>query len=254
MAAVVLLAFGLVGFAGCGASSHVGADGGSPCQVNGCLDALAETSFPDVPLTKDVVEEPDAGPSCASACEKRTAFKGCPDPGCAGECSRQELLCTGAIALAIYQAYLSCETTAHYTCSTTSPPLPVTSDCDASASAAASACSPDSGAGDAGCTMTGSASACAACCGSMHTEGADTYGVALTHCACSSPGICITPCSATECNAIVPPSGSACAKCLAEAIGPDGGCEQTLSADCAADPDCVAYETCLTTSGCSKKK
>jgi len=248
-AAIVLVVSGAIAFAGCSSSGSGGSDGGPACQ-GACGDATtADRPARDVQAAPDVV---DSGLTCAIACEKQASLKGCPDPGCAGACARQELLCQGAIGIALFEALLACEVGAHYTCSATSPPLPVTSYCDAAAVAAAGGCSPEAGA-DAGCTKAGSASACAACCAGEHPGGADTYGVALTHCACTlPPGACISQCAETECNAIVPPAGSACAKCLARAVLPDGGCAQPLSEACGLDVDCVAYEACLTTSGCAK--
>jgi len=246
----LLIIQGALASPGC-SSSESGAEGGPACEP-ACPDALEEP-FGDVILPKDVAEEgPEGGTPCTSACDRQNLAK-CPDPGCASTCSREEITCTAAKKGSLFEALLACEMTAHYTCDTTSPPLPMTSDCDAQAAAVANGCTLEAGETDAGCSGTTTTSDCTTCCAGQHTEGAMRYGIALTNCACTTPGTCETECVTTECLETAPEAGSACAICLAETVGPDGGCVQALNEACGADPECVAYEACLVTYGCAKK-
>jgi hypothetical protein len=245
-----LLLWGALASPGCN-SSGSGDDGGPACQP-ACPDALEEP-LGDIVLPKDAGDESvEGGTPCTSVCEKENLSK-CPDPGCASACSRLEITCTAAKEDNLFEALIACEMTAHYTCSATNPPIPVTSDCDAQAAKVTSGCTIEAGGTDAGCSTTTSPSDCTSCCASLHTEGSTRYATALTHCACTSPGTCATQCENSECLETAPEAGSACAVCLAETVGPDGGCVQSLNEGCGADPDCVAYEACLVTYGCAKK-
>jgi hypothetical protein len=249
--AVILLAEGILAFSACGSSSK--GDHGPSCQ-GACFDAMMpEAAPPDLDVAD--VKDGTSGPAtCTSLCATISSLKGCPDPGCAGTCARSQALCTSSAGLILFQSLLNCEATATYECSTGSPPLPVTGDCKSAAAAVARECTSAEGGGlEGGCAVAGTSSACTSCCAGMFMEGADTYGLALKHCACASPGACLATCATTECAAITPSSGSACGKCLASSLAPDGSCEQPLSEACGIDPNCLAYEKCLKTSGCNGK-
>jgi hypothetical protein len=254
---LLLVVEGVLAFSGCGSTSS-SPDGGQ-CQPS-CPEASDE-SFPETSTPRDAgtdaIPETDGGQSCISVCERLTHFKGCPDPGCTVACQRLETLCTTALGVAAFDALLACEMSAHYTCVGTMPPLPVASGCATEMNKVASACPAEAGVVEAGCSKTVSTSDCMSCCAGLHAEGYDTYGVALTDCACDTPGLCDEPpgfvCENSECMGATPEAGSSCANCLAKVSAPDGGCASALSEACGSDPDCVAYETCLTTYGCSKK-
>jgi hypothetical protein len=246
----ILIAQGVVLFSGCGSTSDSG-DAGLPACEPACVDASdAATDGPLLADASDAVAA-DASPSCTTYCAKIQDFKGCPDPGCMDACLRLEMACTSANAFAQIDALLACQVGATYACSAASPPLPVTNDCATQAAAVANDCLREGGTMEAGCEEM-SGSTCQECCAGLHAEGADTYNVALTHCACSGDtALCAVPCENSQCMGDAPLPGSTCATCLAAAIAPDGGCAATLAGDCAYDLQCVAYETCL--GGCSAK-
>jgi hypothetical protein len=245
LAVTVLVAELAIAFSGCGQSDS-STDDGPACEP-ACVDALFE-NLGDLQFATE--SGSDGGATCEAACAKLTDFHGCPYPGCAAECERG-LPCPQASG--DYVELLTCEISATYTCESTDLGLlPVTKDCaDAEARILKSCGSEDAGGDvspDAGCSAV--PSECAQCCATMHSEGFDSYNLALTACACGSPGVCATPCSSETCEDMAPTAGDSCSMCLATATGPDGGCTMTVAQQCGLDPDCMAYEACLTTNHC----
>ncbi len=251
--AVLLVAEGVLAFSGCGSSTQKNDhDAGGPSCEPACPDALEEP-LGDVHLADAGT---DAGVTCATLCSKLSnekSLKGCHDPGCTGACERQDLGCETAEGLAAAQALLDCEMTATYACSAAKPPLPVTTGCEKQIAAVAAACSTEGGGADAGCSGAVTPEECTSCCAGMHSEGAEAYSTALTDCVCGT-GVCETLCTNSECMAATPEAGSPCAVCIGKSLLPDGGgCASPVSAACTSDPDCVAYEACLSMNACSKK-
>jgi hypothetical protein len=249
--ATVLAVEGLLSFVGC-SSSGSGGDSGA-CEP-ACIDA--NEALPPVDVREDVADAgPETGASCTTVCAKTVPLhKLCPDPGCASSCARMEEECTSPEGIAAYQRLLECELKSPFECSSGVPSLPVATDCVAEVEQATRACTVPDGGVDASCAVAGSSSACTSCCAGKHATGVDSYNVALKHCACDFPALCGAQCTNTECSDVVPPAGSACAKCLAEVVAPDGGCALQLSTACGSCSDCVAYEDCLTSSGCARLK
>jgi hypothetical protein len=119
------------------------------------------------------------------------------------------------------------------------------------------------GGGDAGSACTGTGATCTTCCRTNNPEGYKTIVTAALMCACK-PSICgpvdagvvsdasdigVGAC-ATTCAGTAMPDAT-CDKCLTDAtgsMGDPGACYGPVSTACEADPNCVAYYTCL--SGC----
>jgi hypothetical protein len=242
---------GVLAFSGCGSTTET-PDGGPACEP-ACIDA-----FGDVPLADGIAGfDAEASPSCDAACAKQIGFSECPYLGCIAECQRLYGACLTPTYETAYRSLLSCEATATYSCrASDSGLLPTPTDCTTATTAVAKACvAGEGGLMDAGpCSSMPSASLCDQCCVGMFSEGHDTYEVALTSCACDSPGTCATPCAASQCTGAAPAPGDACSLCLAKAVGSGGACAHIVSQGCQMDPNCIAYEGCLTSNDCASIK
>jgi hypothetical protein len=249
---VLMLAFANEVFSSAGCGSSDDTDGGSACQPS-CPDALLDTPVD----THAEAPAEDAG-ACHAACAKQIAFPGCPYPGCENACAIVTTRCIVANHEAAHAELLACEAHAtKFTCTDTSGGiLPTTDECADAAAAVAAECvtsdggSEDGGAGACNAPVHGKTptkAECETCCGDQFTEGFDTYNLALTNCACGTPGPCATPCAASLCAEMAPDAESSCAACVTKSLGPDGGCGSFVNNACIVDTNCVSYQNCLKT-------
>jgi hypothetical protein len=121
----------------------------------------------------------------------------------------------------------------------------------------------EAGGDEGGAVCTGTGTTCTACCRTNNPAGYKTIVTAALACACK-PSICgpvdagagsdasdigVGAC-ATTCGGTALPDAT-CDKCLTDAtgsMGDPGECYAPVSMACEADPNCVAYYSCL--SGC----
>jgi hypothetical protein len=243
--AAIVIAEGVVSFAGCSSPPSVAPDGGPACQPS-CPDALLDGPTSDA--ARDV-EQGDGAINCTSACANQTMASGCPYPGCVSQCARVETACFMNGQTGTFNRLVSCESTAHFTCEATdSGLLPTAAACSEAGAAVASLCYHD--AGDSGfeagnCSAEGSEALCESCCMGVYIEGYDTYEMALASCACELPGACMSQCQNSLCMDNTPEAGDPCSTCVAKAIAPDGGCGAQFTSQCNAS--CIAYVDCLAT-------
>ena len=100
------------------------------------------------------------------------------------------------------------------------------------------------------CSGEATQSACISCCSKAHQDGAGAYRVATIDCMCLAAK-CEKDCGATLCNANNPKApDAACTTCV---NGKNGACSQSIKSACTADPDCVAFDTCVGESSCAAK-
>ena len=229
---------------GCGSTSD--ADGGPACEPS-CPDALLDT-----PIDTHVEAAPEDAGACHAACAKQATFSGCPYPGCEAACEIVSTRCFQADHPAAHDALLACEAHAAFSCTPTdSGLLPRTRECNDAAAAVATECVVPEGGSDDGeagaCNTKPTKTDCDDCCASTFTDGFNTYNVALTSCACETPGPCATACADSLCADMTPDAGGSCASCIAKSLDPDGGCGSFVANACSADKNCTAYQDCLKT-------
>ena len=95
--------------------------------------------------------------------------------------------------------------------------------------------------------------ACFECCKDAHSKGVGDAIAFTNACLCGPPvgvtGVCQNECAAKECNpshdAGLSAIGSPCDECMSAAETKGGACAAAYDEACNADPDCVAYTTCL---------
>jgi hypothetical protein len=110
--------------------------------------------------------------------------------------------------------------------------------------AAADAAPPGECAGEA--TQT----ACVTCCSTKYQDGAGAYLVALIDCMCTADN-CAKDCAASLCIPDAPKAADpACASCL---NAKNSVCAPTVTTACKADPNCVAFDACVSQSRCAAK-
>jgi hypothetical protein len=80
-------------------------------------------------------------------------------------------------------------------------------------------------------------------------DGAGAYLFAVSECVCVDAR-CQRECGDTFCAAEPKDPDSACNACITANTGP---CTAQIKASCTADPDCVAFDTCMGESGCTTK-
>ena len=91
--------------------------------------------------------------------------------------------------------------------------------------------------------------ACTSCCVNGHMDGAGAYLFAVSECVCVDTR-CQRECGDTFCAAEPKDPDAACNACITANTGP---CTAQIKASCTADPDCVAFDTCMGESGCTTK-
>lgn len=104
--------------------------------------------------------------------------------------------------------------------------------------------------GDEACGAESTLQACGTCCITNHKSGYDIFQASLLACACKGTGAdggtpCATECGTTICAATPKNPDAACNTCLQASIGAGGACQEQLTADCTADKDCLAEQTCV---------
>lgn len=100
------------------------------------------------------------------------------------------------------------------------------------------------------CATATTFDACMSCCSSAHQNGSDTFYGTLIDCLCR-PQNCAYDCDTTMCNPIAPTQPDAyCNACIQQY---SGSCQNSVSAACNSDPDCVAFDKCVGDSQCSNK-
>jgi hypothetical protein len=96
------------------------------------------------------------------------------------------------------------------------------------------------------CKASADANSCYDCCATAHpgvSVGDDAFGT----CACQTPGTCAAQCANDYCKGQQP--SAACSTCLDNATQ----CNTQADAACNANPDCMAFDTCVTSSSCDSK-
>lgn len=106
---------------------------------------------------------------------------------------------------------------------------------------------PDASAGE--CGDKPKQAACTSCCVNAHMDGAGAYLFAVSECVCVDAR-CQRECGATFCAAEPKDPDAACNACITANTGP---CTAQIKASCTAEPDCVAFDTCMGESGCTTK-
>lgn len=123
---------------------------------------------------------------------------------------------------------------------------PSTSDAAVDASTR-DAIAPDASTGE--CSDKPKQAACTSCCVNAHMDGAGAYLFAVSQCVCVDTR-CQRECGTTFCAAEPKDPDAACNACITANTGP---CTAQIKALCTADPDCVAFDTCMGESGCTTK-
>lgn len=101
------------------------------------------------------------------------------------------------------------------------------------------------------CKAETTQTACFECCDAKHEDGAGVFYLALFDCICADAN-CKEACGDTMCNDADPKEpDAACNACMAKK---NADCQLPVAQECQADPDCVAYDKCVGTSGCASKK
>ncbi len=122
------------------------------------------------------------------------------------------------------------------------------SESDAAADASSGdARGPDARAGE--CSDKPKQAACTTCCVNAHMDGAGAYLFAVSECVCVDAR-CQRECGTTFCAAEPKDPDAACNACITANTGP---CTAQIKAFCTADPDCVAFDTCMGESDCTTK-
>lgn len=91
--------------------------------------------------------------------------------------------------------------------------------------------------------------ACVTCCSNKHESGAAVYFTALIDCMCLAAN-CAKECAPTICDPALKNPDAACNACMS---GKNAACNASVSAACAPDADCVAFNACVGDSGCQGK-
>lgn len=100
------------------------------------------------------------------------------------------------------------------------------------------------------CAGEASFDACVTCCSNAHPDGSDTFYGTYVMCLCETAN-CGLECGTTLCDPVAPTQAdAACSACI-QAQG--NNCQADVSAACSADPDCIAFDTCVGDSQCGAK-
>lgn len=105
---------------------------------------------------------------------------------------------------------------------------------------------------DLACKAEATFTKCGICCATNHTAGYKVFQDSLLGCGCKGTGAdggapCATDCATTLCKS-PPASGDAtCNACLQTSVGASGACQDKVSTDCTASPDCVLQQKCIVT-------
>jgi hypothetical protein len=111
----------------------------------------------------------------------------------------------------------------------------------------------DGGGGDPdeACGAETTKQACGQCCVTNHPTGYKVFETALSECACTGTGAdggtgpCATACGTTFCASTPMSPNGACNTCLQQSISMGGGCQNHVSTECTAEPDCLAEQQCV---------
>jgi hypothetical protein len=107
----------------------------------------------------------------------------------------------------------------------------------------------DPGTGTGQCAAEATFGDCVDCCATAHPDGSDTFYGTYIQCLCTTA--CATECSASLCDQTNPAAPDAACDACIQANG--NTCQADVSAACSADPDCIAFDTCVGDSQCSTK-
>ena len=105
---------------------------------------------------------------------------------------------------------------------------------------------------DLACKAEATFTKCGVCCATNHTAGYKVFQESVLGCGCKGTGAdggapCATDCATTLCKS-PPASGDAtCNACLQTSVGASGACQDKVSTDCTASPDCVLQQKCIAT-------
>lgn len=110
------------------------------------------------------------------------------------------------------------------------------------------ASAPDAPVGE--CSSSPTQTSCVSCCSKAHQDGAGAYLLATIDCMCVEEK-CAKECEATLCNTDTPKNPDAeCSSCVS---AKNAQCAQAVKAACTAEPDCVAFDACVSASDCTIK-
>lgn len=107
---------------------------------------------------------------------------------------------------------------------------------------------PAPGAGQ--CAGESTFDACLTCCSNAHPDGSDTFYGSYIDCLCQ-PANCGLDCDVSLCDPIAPTQPDAACDACIQAQG--NSCQAAVSAACSADPDCIAFDSCVGDSQCATK-
>jgi hypothetical protein len=106
------------------------------------------------------------------------------------------------------------------------------------------------------CAEETTQNACGQCCATNHPAGYKVFQDSLLGCVCDGDGAdggapCATQCATTLCKTPPVSADQTCQTCLQGSINTGGACQESVSAACTANPDCIAQQKCVTP--CTKK-
>lgn len=100
------------------------------------------------------------------------------------------------------------------------------------------------------CASEATFDTCLDCCVAAHPTGSDTFYGTYIDCLCL-PANCATDCGLSLCDPFAPSAPDAlCDACISAA---SASCQAPVATACSADPDCIAFDTCVGDSDCANK-
>lgn len=100
------------------------------------------------------------------------------------------------------------------------------------------------------CASEATFDTCLDCCVTAHPDGSDTFYGSYLACLCQAAN-CELDCGTTLCDPVAPTQADAACNACIQAKG--NNCQADVSAACSADPDCIAFDTCVGDSQCATK-
>jgi hypothetical protein len=211
----------------------------------------------------------NTGASCPSLCTNQLAC-GQTLQQCLSECTALEQACNESAHPSAFQAYVTCATSAGFSCTDAGQPM-VNASCGTQANDLQQ-CQVEVDGGfvvpdaslvlDMACpgqNTTTDPTGCLTCCVNNHPSGAAAFSAAVRDCTCGPSGACeVDACARETCapDASKPQANDACDQCLTRVLNdqtsPPGVCLDPVTLACNKTLDCALYINCTTQAGCAQ--